>query len=211
MLGLRTAAIGLAALIFLAAPAAAQVFVVSPDSGTLRTGSNFTLGSSFTVGANPVRVTSLGVWDSNSDGLAASKQVGIWDSTQTLVASATVPAGTGGTLVGEFRYTPITPIILSANTGYTVGAFYPTGDADQLHDHLNGSNPATPTMSSDFSGYVARFDNAAGFSDPTGGTSGPAYVGPSFQYAVVPEPSSLALALAGAGLLGIRRRTARRP
>ncbi len=205
MFGFRTAMLGLAASTLFAAPAAAQVFVASPGGGTLRVGNNFTLGSSFTVGSIPVSVFSLGVWDSNADGLAVAKPVGLWNSTGTLLASATVPAGTTGTLVGEFRYTSITPIVLSANTSYTVGAFYASSDTDQLHDHTGG---AAPTMSSDFTNYVARFDNATGFSDPTGGASGPAYVGPSFQYAVVPEPSSLLLGLGGAGMLWVcwRRR-----
>jgi hypothetical protein len=200
----RTSLLSLAASALLASPATAQTFVVSPGTGTLRTGSNFTLGSSFTVGNTPVSVFSLGVWDSNSDGLAFAKPVGLWDSIGNLVASANVPAGTSGTLVGEFRYTPITPVILSANTSYTVGAFYATSDTDQLHDHIGGTNP---TMSSDFNTYAARFDSATGFSDPTGGASGPAYVGPSFQYAtVVPEPTSLLLAATGAALLTLRRR-----
>jgi hypothetical protein len=207
MFGFRAAVLGLAAATLIAAPAAAQVFVASPGGGTLRFGNNFTLGSSFTVGSNPVSVTSLGVWDSNNDGLTFAKPVGIWDSANTLVATATIPAGTTGTLVGEFRYMSITPIVLSANASYTIGAFYASSDSDLLHDHTGG---LAPTMSSDFTNYTARFDNATGFSDPTGGTSGPAYVGPSFQYTVVPEPSSLLLGVVGACMLWSCRRR-RRP
>jgi hypothetical protein len=182
----------------------------------LRTGDNFTLGSSFTVGANPVLVTSLGVWDSNIDGLASSKQVGIWTlagSAGTLVTSAIVPSGTAGTLVGEFRYTPVTPIVLSANTAYTVGVFYPTGDPDQLHDHspITGGS-GEPSMSGDFNSFSARFSATTGsFVEPIGGTAGFAYVGGNFQYTVVPEPGSLVLGLGGIAMVWVGRRSRPRP
>jgi len=172
--------------VLLASQGLAATFVVAPDSGSLRTGDGFTLGSSFTVGSSNALVTSLGAWDNGSDGLNFAKPVAIWDSSGNMIASATVGSGTAGTLVGEFRYASIPPVTLTAGQQYTVGVYYSATDPDQLHDHTGA-----PTMSSDFTGYVATFtgSNTVGsISKPTGGTTGAAYIGPSFQY-VVPEPT----------------------
>jgi hypothetical protein len=195
----------LAALV-LASPVFAGELVVAPDSGSLRTGDGFTLGTAFTVGSSSAKVTSLGAWDNGSDGLSFAKPVAIWDSGGTMIASATVPAGTAGTLVGEFRYTSITPVTLTAGQQYTAGVYYSAADTDSLHDHTG-----TPTMSSDFTGYVAVFtgSNTVGsISRPTGGATGAEYIGPSFQYAV-PEPASIGTMLLAGSLLVLRRRTAK--
>jgi hypothetical protein len=144
--------IGLAVcgLMLTAWPAGASVLVVSPDSGTLRTGNGFTLGGSFVTGA-AVQVSALGVWV-NGTSLADPKPVTIWDdATAAVVATATVPAGPA-TLDNEFEYAPITPVTLTAGKRYTIGVFYDSSDPDMLHDQ-----GGTPTMSSDFNSYQARF------------------------------------------------------
>ena len=60
-----------------------------------------------------VTVSALGGWDYALDGLQHAMPVGLYDGSCQLVASVTVPAGTEGTLVGQFRYVPIAPIDLS--------------------------------------------------------------------------------------------------
>jgi hypothetical protein len=73
----------------------------------------------------PITITHLGLIDDGSDGMSAAHAVGVWTNAGTLLASATVPAGTGGTLVGQFRYVPITPIELTADQVYRVGGQMP--------------------------------------------------------------------------------------
>ena len=68
------------------------------------------------------QVTSLGYYDFQANGLAEAHPVGIFSSTGTLLASATVPAGTAGTLLESFRYVPISALTLPAGT-YTIGGF----------------------------------------------------------------------------------------
>src|SRR5258708_6441475 len=109
------AAAGLFSLAAARTAQASDPLVISAGTGTLRTGDGFTLGTRFTVGAKDASVSALGVWDgansggSIGDGLVFSKAVAIWDSSGTMVASATVPSGTAGFLVGEFRYIAISP------------------------------------------------------------------------------------------------------
>jgi len=51
-----------------------------------------------------ISVTSLGWWDYDADGLAASHQVGIWNTAGTLLLSATVASGTADPLIDRFRF-----------------------------------------------------------------------------------------------------------
>lgn len=83
-----------------------------------------TVGWQFTVGGTPLQVTQLGLFDSGSDGLLASHQVGIWNSSGTLLSSATVKAGTASPLTAGYRYEPVTPFTLPANGTYQIGALF---------------------------------------------------------------------------------------
>jgi hypothetical protein len=87
-----------------------------------------TLGTEFTVGAQALQVISLGAYDENQDGMALAMDVGLWEAgSQTLIASTTIPAGSGGTLLGDWRFVAITPVMLAANTTYRIGALFLTG------------------------------------------------------------------------------------
>src|SRR5262249_8940966 len=57
-----------------------------------------------------ITVSALGVYDFESDGLAFSIPVGLYDGSCQAVASATIPAGTSAALVGEYRYVAISPV-----------------------------------------------------------------------------------------------------
>jgi hypothetical protein len=85
-------------------------------------GSSATDGFQFTVNS-PVSVSSLGIWDFNSDGLVESHMVAIFTTSGTIVASANVPGGTGATLLDGFRYVSILPTTLLPGI-YNIGAFY---------------------------------------------------------------------------------------
>src|SRR5262249_5274974 len=87
----------------LAAPGArADPIALTFTGGTTST-SGTTRGWSFTT-ADSLTVTPLGWWDFGNDGLAASHQVGIWNTSGTLLMSATVASGTTDPLASGFRF-----------------------------------------------------------------------------------------------------------
>jgi hypothetical protein len=83
------------------------------------------IGWSFSVGASNVELDALGFYDATLAGLSNAHAVGIWTNGGVLLAQATVPAGTTGTLVGHYRYTTIAPITLTAGQTYVIGAYMP--------------------------------------------------------------------------------------
>ena len=171
-------------------------------SGSL--GNARTLGWQFTT-ALSIDVTALGIWDGGASGLTNSHQVGIFDTSSTLLATTTIPSGTPGFVDGtsNFRFVGITPVTLSAGT-YRIGATYLGQDADQ--HTMNGAN----TMAAGITFDGGRFNIGAGLNDPTNAT-GTNFFGPNFEFnptsATIPEPSSLALlSLGGVAAAFIRRR-----
>ena len=201
----------------LAAVQPTSPLLLSSGTGTVRTGDGFSLGTTFTVGSADQTILDLGVFDganppggSVGDGLLSSIPVGLFDSAGNLIASATVPSGTGATLLNGFRYVSITPISLTSGNTYTLAAYYSSSDADTLLDQ--GGSPSTSTA---FQNYLAAFtgSNSVGsLSFPTGHTNGVAYVGPNLEFAV-PEPAASLMTLGGLCLFGIRsaRRRRRHP
>ena len=83
-----------------------------------------TIGWSFSVGAVS-ELTALGIYDHDGDGIEDAHPVGIWTAAGALLAQATVPVGTAGTLVGSYRYVTLaSPLTLSAGQTYVVGAYF---------------------------------------------------------------------------------------
>jgi hypothetical protein len=110
---------------------AATVPAVQTANGTSVNWRNFiganqsaSVGWSFSVGAQDQEVDALGIYDAGMDGLADAHAVGIWTSSGTLLAQATVPPGTAGTLVGSYRYSAIAPLTLTAGQTYVVGTYF---------------------------------------------------------------------------------------
>lgn len=95
--------------------------------------SSATIGWSFTVGARPITVSQLGIYDSGGNGLAESHEVGLWTGDgSSLLRSTTIPASTSATLSGAYRYVPITPVTLNAGQTYVIGAFYSVQSGDNI-------------------------------------------------------------------------------
>ncbi len=176
--------------------------LVSETGGTLQNSQfNQTLGWAFDLNTE-VTLGRLGFFDSNQDGLAEAHDVGIWTSAGDLVASATVPSGTSGSLLGNYRYVNVPSVQLPVGS-YVVGAHFGDGSLDLF---LQGSTSITTDP---FVEYSGRAGDGPGFVFPapnvqTGGTD---FTAPNFQFNVIPEPSTWCLLLMASGLgVSVRRR-----
>jgi MYXO-CTERM domain-containing protein len=119
-------------LLFSVQKLSADSVVDFTDPGTFfNNGNQYVLGFDFVV-ANTISINGLGYFDSYMNGLTENHDVGLWDSSGTLLASATVTNADG--LEGWFRYATIGNMTLGAGT-YTVAgvagsedyAFNPVG------------------------------------------------------------------------------------
>ena len=191
--------------------------LTSPGTGTLRTDGGFTVGYGFVVGPVDLMVSKLGIYDYQSNGLLVAHDVGLWTSGGALLGSVTVSSGLSGELIGEFRYTDLSsPIVLTSGSSYILGAFYSATGGEPFRDRSDTSNK-WPTMNSIYATFFQSGNTSWALLDanalgvPTYGPfGGNGFIGPNLYIAVVPEPSSLALLLAGATAMGllIRRRSA---
>jgi hypothetical protein len=202
-------------MVALAAPSVtADTIALTSFTGGLNatSGSDQIYGWEFTLSSS-VNVTALGVYDINgASGLSISHAVGIWDATsQDLLTSATVPAGTAGTLVDNFMYVSLaSPYTLAAGE-YVIGMTMPQGNADQQYIEVSSETTSSPVtyVNSAFgttSGSTLAFPSSIG-------AFAPGMFGPNFQFgsAAIPEPSTLVLGImpvaVGLGAFLRRRRS----
>ena len=98
-----------------------------------------TLGLEFQVNSN-ITVTSLGFFDVGSDGLLASHEVGLWNSSGTLLGSVTVTPGS--TPDGGFYYEDLaSQINLTSGNSYRIAA-YVYGDGFVYSSSINTTHPS---------------------------------------------------------------------
>src|SRR6266481_2950190 len=164
---------------------------VAPGFNGVEAGWNFSLTS-------PVTVTQLGFWDGPSgpngsigNGLLSDHPVMIWDSTGTVVVpQATIPFGSGATLVADFRYVSVAPTLLPAGT-YTIGAFWFITQPGSFNDPVAESVSSITTASGvtyngsrSVSGIGIAFPPTDHFNLPN------SYFGPNFQFTSTSVPDS---------------------
>jgi len=176
-----------------------------------------TVGGIFltTYSSNP-QVNWLGYYDHNGDGLASSHLISLWDnSTQTIIASATVPAGTAAPLVDGFRWVQLnSTVTLNFGSYYVIGAHTDGvdlwGDVIANNSPDNGNNGQI-SWNSQYaqlgSGWeftrAGRYDSAGNYPSEPPNQSGSDAIYPvanlGFDVVQVPEPTTLTLS--GIGLV----------
>ena len=183
-------------------PALAATSGIAFDGGRTYDGDgHWTLGWSFNV-TTTQQLLGLGVFDAGSDGLLTDHQVGLWDTSGTLLASVVVKSG--DTLVDGFRFASITPFTLNAGSTYFVGAAdLGFGDAYWLAGNVTTAPGIT---------YLAsRYAQGSGLNFPEGLGDNVGYLGGNILLgSAVPEPATWAMMIIGFGAVGSMVRTSRR-
>jgi hypothetical protein len=165
---------------------------------------SFTLGFSFRANTDIV-VTGLALFDSSQDGLVESHEVGLWNSTGTLLTSTTVQAGVGSALEDKFRVETIVPVQLVGGADYFIGALFTSGSDPNIFPGGAVGFVTPPEVS--FLAAQFAFGGALAFPG-TSPSADPAYFGPNFTFTVIPEPSTVMLlgsVLIAAGALTRRK------
>jgi hypothetical protein len=173
------------------------------------------------------QVNWLGYYDQNGDGLASSHVVSLWDnSTLSIIASATVPAGTAAPLISGYRWVQL-PSTVTLNYGsyYVIGA--QTDGVDLWGDIIVNNSPddgsnGQITWNSQYvqlgSGWeftrAGRYDSAGNYPAEPPNQSGSNAIYPvanlGYNLTPVPEPGSLALfGLSSAAFLIFTRKRSR--
>jgi hypothetical protein len=189
-----------------AAHADTPALTFAGGSGTVGHAGNSatTLGWAFEIDSN-LSVTALGYYDDLGDGLAEVHDVGIFDASGTLLASATVPAGSLAALIDTVRYTGIAPLVLAPGR-YTIGATIGATAAD-LALYLVNSPAFAPGIGAPAAS--SRYTEAGSYTALTypdiQWPGANFYLGPDFEVATVPELPAGALMLAGLAGLAARQ------
>jgi hypothetical protein len=172
--------------------------------------SEWNLGYAFTANSN-ITVAALGNMDFGAlTSLSQPQQVGLWDSSGNLLASAFV--GAGSMQVGEWAFTSITPVLLTAGQTYLVGG---QGGASYAGELPVSVDPNITYVGSRFF-FIGNTSNSPlvepidsdGFNSPSdAGWFGGNIELASASVGAVPEPITLSLFGAGlAGAVAMRRR-----
>lgn len=204
----------LSALLVLAsggAQAAITALLTTPGSGTLRNDFTGSVGSTFTSISASTVINRLGFYDAGGDGLSETHTVGLylWDgSSYQLQTSATIPAATGATLDGGYRWVSIADYTLSnLNSQYYLVMASTTNGGDAWGDYQ--TFPTNLIGQMDARGWWSTSGVTATFT-PGGGGNGFGGLGATYfagNIGYVPEPSAAALAgFAALGLVLRRRR-----
>lgn len=173
-------------------------------SGFLGTDAPVTVGFKFTA-ESASNLTALGYHDEGLDGLFNAHDVGLYDLAGTLLATATVPDGTAGNLIGDYRYVTLgSAYALTAGTQYVLAAHTTAGDGYRYNNVPPTTLTVNPMISIGDNASLYTYGPALVF--PTSSIGYDLYATPNMLLSPVPEPETYALLLAGLGIIGFTLR-----
>ena len=172
----------------------AMPLITSPGTGDLFSGDSVTVGNLFQVGAMPLTVTALGLFDSGTPGFSQSHSVGLWTTGGTLLAEVNFSPGLNGFSENGFQYLNLAnPVVLQSGVDYILGASYPSGTSDLCYAN---DTLQYETWSSAVTYINSRYTaNGAGFIFPPDTIGGLSYVGANLEYSIPDESTTLILLL----------------
>ena len=181
---------GLLVLLAVASSHAAVIFATNPTGVEwAQSGNPVTLGTSFTVGASPISITSLGYFDQTGAGLNFNHQVGIYSLSQALLGSVNVASGTETTYHDGTRWMTLgVPINLDPNTQYLL-AFTMTSVGDPSNVAAPGAVTINPAFALSGNGYTYAWGGTLAF--PATEAVDGLYAFGGNMMADVPEPSPM--------------------
>jgi hypothetical protein len=155
-----------------------------------------------------VVITELGYFDNNGDGFGVPHEVGLFDSSGSLLAFTTLSAGNTDPLNGQFRYRPIAPIQLPSDTWYVIAATTggPIDEWGYGHANVIDGLSISPLISVPSDAAVFVYQSGDTLLFPTERVGYQFYSGPNMllaEAANVPEPGSIVLIISGAIVLGL--------
>lgn len=184
----------------------AQTSLLTPiDTTSLNTwttsGNPTVYGERFTVGSSDLYVSRLGVFDSLQNGLETSTEVGIWNSTGSLLGSVSIGSGVSGDLLGNFRYADLSSVVqLTAGSTYRIGALVGgTGGISYIDSGSASVN--TYSLSSDVVFNSSVFNTVAGFSNPSNSYFSARWYSADMIYSTVAIPEPTTFMILGLGIV----------
>jgi hypothetical protein len=178
-------------------------------TNTTRYFGSFMEGWCFQVTTN-IHVTDIGWFDAYGDGLSASHDIGIWDSSPQLLFSTNIASGTSASLGADtFRFISIPFVNLQTGTTYVIAGLT-TSDAYIVPGQVN-QGPSSVSYAPEIT-FLGVATGGNTFQYPSyAGSGGYARFAPNFVFSAIPEPSTAVLLGLGGGCVAFlqtrRRRT----
>lgn len=135
------------------------------------------IGWRFTVDVQ-IEISDLGVWNNDNTGcMDTPHPVGLWDGSHTLITYVIVDPT--GTVVGDWIYASITPVVINPTETYTIGALYYSDDNDL---YISSATSMTTDPNVTFVNSVYPATGSLGFVYPELNTSSFGRFGPNFIF-----------------------------
>ncbi len=174
------------------------------------------LGNDFLVNVGGLQVTELGAFNADGNGISGNVTVGLYDLTaQAAVINPISFMGQTGSSTYLFQ-TLLAPVALIAGHSYSIQAFgFNSADWNFNTNATGGVNNAsnaqstTPITFNSLGGKLSNLDSRYGGTSMGNGTTwahASTFGAGTLTVAVVPEPETYALMLAGLGALGFMGR-----